>query len=152
MNKKELTLTLRHLDKKIAKSKNPTKAGVLLVDEKYLFPANVITWATNGKVPNNIIDKPERWERPVKYIFIPHAEENLFCYCAKYGTETWGRTLLMRWFPCYICARMIIQAGIAKLICEKPDLENAEFQEKWHFKEALEMLEESSVELEYLKQ
>jgi deoxycytidylate deaminase len=52
------------------------------------------------------------------------------------------------WFPCAGCARMIVNAGIKKIICgERPDLNNEKFGKE--FKIVLEMLHEADVDIEY---
>ena len=79
-----------------------------------------------------------------------HAERMAISNVAEYNKGTHNGTIyLSSWFPCADCAKMIIDAGIIKLVCEKPDLNN-EVAEFWHFKEALKMLAEVNVEIEYL--
>ena len=97
----------------------------------------------------NIQAKPERLKRPEKYNWINHAERTLIAWCAREGIKTFANGIYMHWFPCAECAKSIIDAGIVKLVCEKPDLNN-EIAEFWYFKEALEMLTEAGIEIEYL--
>jgi len=44
-----------------------------------------------------------------------HAEQNLIANCAKNGVSLNGATLYINVFPCYICAKSVIQAGFKKI-------------------------------------
>lgn len=48
-----------------------------------------------------------------------HAEQNAICQAAKLGIPLEGATLYCKMTPCYVCAKMIINVGIKKVICEK---------------------------------
>ena len=48
-----------------------------------------------------------------------HAEQNAICQAAKLGIPLEGATLYCKMTPCSICAKMIINVGIKKVICEK---------------------------------
>jgi len=45
-----------------------------------------------------------------------HAEQNAICDAARMGTALNGGTLYCKMTPCYTCAKMIINAGIKKVI------------------------------------
>jgi dCMP deaminase len=45
-----------------------------------------------------------------------HAEQNAIINCARNGISTLGATMYVTMTPCSVCARMIIQAGIEKVI------------------------------------
>jgi dCMP deaminase len=45
-----------------------------------------------------------------------HAEQNAIAFCARYGTPTEGCTIYCTHQPCAQCARLIIQAGIVKVV------------------------------------
>ena len=66
-----------------------------------------------------------------------HAEQNAICQAAKLGISIQGATLYCTHQPCVICARMIINSGISKVIYKNgyPD----EF--------SLELFKESGVEI-----
>lgn len=89
----------------------------------------------------------ERFERPAKYLYTEHAERNAVYNAARLGVVTKGCTMFLMWFPCADCARAIIQSGIKKLVCYKPDLDTPKWGE--HFKVAIEMFNECNVEIEY---
>ena len=46
-----------------------------------------------------------------------HAEENAIVQAAKFGIAIDGSTLYCTMTPCYTCAKMIINAGIKRVIC-----------------------------------
>lgn len=48
-----------------------------------------------------------------------HAEQNAICQAAKVGTAIDGATLYCKMTPCSACAKMIINAGIKRVVCEK---------------------------------
>ena len=48
-----------------------------------------------------------------------HAEQNAIVQAARFGASTEGSTLYCKMTPCYACAKMIINAGIKKVIACK---------------------------------
>lgn len=66
--------------------------------------------------PKGVEYLPERWERPLKYKVIEHAERNSIYAAARSGWSTQGGTLVVPCAACSDCARGIIQAGIARLV------------------------------------
>lgn len=48
-----------------------------------------------------------------------HAEQNAICQAAKFGTSLDGATLYCKMEPCGVCAKVIINAGITRVVCEK---------------------------------
>ena len=46
-----------------------------------------------------------------------HGEQNAICQAAKHGIPIDGATLYCRLEPCYTCAKMIINAGIKRVVC-----------------------------------
>lgn len=47
-----------------------------------------------------------------------HAEQNAICQAARYGISIKGSTLYTTMFPCYACAKMIVNVGIICVIAE----------------------------------
>ena len=94
-------------------------------------------------------DKEERHQRPLKYDWVLHAEENAIINAAKHGRPTDGADMYVNWFPCAKCAGMVVNAGIKRIFCDKePDFENAQFGAG--FRLALEKLNEGGVEIIYM--
>lgn len=48
-----------------------------------------------------------------------HAEQNAICQAAKLGIGIRGATLYCRMTPCRVCAMLIINCGIARVVCER---------------------------------
>lgn len=48
-----------------------------------------------------------------------HAEQNAICQAARFGASLEGATLYQKMTPCYVCAKMLINAGIKRVVCAK---------------------------------
>jgi dCMP deaminase len=46
-----------------------------------------------------------------------HAEQNAICQAARFGISLDGGTLYVKMAPCYTCAKMMINAGIKRVVC-----------------------------------
>ncbi|MFA6486372.1 MAG: cytidine/deoxycytidylate deaminase family protein [Candidatus Magasanikbacteria bacterium] len=69
-----------------------------------------------------------------------HAEQNAICQAAKLGIAIDGSTLYCKMTPCSACAKMIINVGVKKVICEK----------RYHAgSESEEMFRQVGIELNY---
>lgn len=92
-------------------SKDPsTQVGAIAVDDdKVLLESGF-----NG-LPRGVHDLPERMERPAKYLWTAHAEENLVAQAARPRLK--GSTVFVTHLCCNACARMLINAGVAKVVC-----------------------------------
>jgi len=66
-----------------------------------------------------------------------HAEQNAFLQAAKYGITVQGSTLYVTTQPCSLCAKMIINAGIVKVI----------FRGDYPDELSLEFLKEAKIEI-----
>lgn len=70
-----------------------------------------------------------------------HAEQNAIVQAAKFGVAINGATLYCTMTPCATCAKMVITAGIVKVVCEK----------RYHRgKESEEMFKSAGIELIFL--
>ena len=58
-----------------------------------------------------------------------HAEQNAICQAAKLGSSLDGATLYCRMTPCRVCAMLIINCGIKRVVCEKKYHAGAESEE-----------------------
>jgi len=101
------------------KSKDPnSKLGAALVQGNV-----VISTGFNG-FPRGIDEREERWQRPIKYQFVSHAEANAIFNAARNGIPTVDATLYLYGFPgpCIECAKAIIQAGILRVVWQLNEL------------------------------
>ncbi len=48
-----------------------------------------------------------------------HSEQNAICQAAKLGIPLKDSTLYCKMTPCFVCAKMIINSGIKRVVCEK---------------------------------
>lgn len=92
-----------------SKSKDTTKVGAVAVDSAKFIKST----GFNG-IPIGVEDRPERYERPTKYHFVAHAEENLVASAARLVLE--GTTVVVTHQPCDRCTRLLIQAGVKEVI------------------------------------
>jgi dCMP deaminase len=93
------------------KSKDSTQVGAILVG-----PEGEIRLTGYNGPPRGVLDLPERFERPEKYRWASHAEQNLIAFAAREGIRTTGCTVYVTHMPCASCARSLIQAGIARVL------------------------------------
>jgi dCMP deaminase len=70
-----------------------------------------------------------------------HAEQNAICQAARYGISINGATIYTKMEPCYTCAKMIINSGIKRVVCER----------RYHAaKESREIFKKAGVQVEVL--
>ncbi len=69
-----------------------------------------------------------------------HAEQNAIIQAALHGVSTKGSTLYCTNHPCVICAKMIINAGISRVV----------IRDGYHDQLAAEMLKEAGIRVEQL--
>jgi len=94
-----------------------TKVGCVIVSEDH----NVLSTGYNS-LPAGVNDFiSERYERPMKYNWMAHSEENAISSAAKNGIKLKGSTIYMMGWPCVNCARMIIGAGIREIVYSIPE-------------------------------
>lgn len=94
------------------RSKDPTtKVGCVVVSKDKI----VVATGYNG-LPRGVADYSERMERPAKYLWTSHAEENAVAQSARVGAKLEGGTAFVTHMPCSRCARSLIQAGIIKVV------------------------------------
>ena len=73
--------------------------------------------------------------------YVLHAESNAILKCAKYGRPTNGSTLYITHSPCIECAKLIIQAGIIRVV----------YLEDYRKAEGLELLKRVGIKVEKFK-
>lgn len=125
------------------KSKDSTKVGAVLVGSG----GEVRLTAYNGP-PRGVEDRPDRFERPVKYLYASHAEANLIAFAAREGIRTSDCTVYVTHMPCASCARTLIQAGVAEVIygSGKTSMPETEFEA------AQEMFDEALVNVREIRE
>ncbi|KAI2806628.1 hypothetical protein RDWZM_006470 [Blomia tropicalis] len=98
------------------RSKDPnTQVGACIVNESN----RIVSLGYNG-MPNGCSDDELPWNRTAnssldtKYLYVCHAEMNAILNKTSYDLS--GCTIFVLLFPCNECAKMIIQAGIKRII------------------------------------
>jgi dCMP deaminase len=128
-----------------------TQNGAVLVDasgEPLVEGAN--------HFPTGVEEKEVRWERPLKYSYVEHAERNVIFAAARQGLKTQDLIMYCPWAACSDCARAIIQAGIKEVVCHHDPYADERFgmPVAAHWKEsiaiALGMLKEAGVGLRWI--
>jgi dCMP deaminase len=122
-----------------------SKVGAVIVVDK-----NPISMGYNGFPRGCDDDIEERHERPKKYFYVLHAEENAIVNAARNGQRTLNSDMYVNWFPCSRCAGEIVNAGIKRIFCDKePDWT---VDDTWISDQliALEKLNEGGVEIVYM--
>ena len=70
-----------------------------------------------------------------------HAESNAITKCAKWGGKTDGATIYITLSPCIDCAKLIIQAGITRVV----------YGEEYRNTEGIDLLKKVGVKVELLE-
>ena len=99
-------------------------------------------------LPEGFEPTDENLDNKIKDQLIIHAEEDVILNCAAGGIPTWGRTMVACWAPCLVCARMIIGAGIKKLIAHKEMHDRTYEKYRVSIEEAVRRLGVAGVEYE----
>ncbi len=148
---------------KYAQDNSPDKStqnGAVIVRSNKIFniaPLNIISYGANNLSPGVEITEA-RLERPLKYEFTGHAEENAIINAAKAGKCTDGGIMYAPWFACAPCGRQIVRAGIKKVIGSKwpekwwTERQNPEDGKNWYdsIGLALEMFNEAGVKYQWV--
>jgi dCMP deaminase len=91
-----------------------TKLGAVIV-----APDNrVVASGYNGwpRGVKEFADDDPRWERPLKYAWMAHAERNALDNALRAGIAVEGYTIYNPIMPCVECARGIVQSGIKRVV------------------------------------
>ena len=109
------------------------RVGALVVKEKM-----IISDGYNGTPSGfeNICEDENGITKP----YVLHAEANAITKLARSGNNSDGSTLYVTASPCIECAKLIIQAGIKRVV----------YGEKYRLTEGIDLLERAGIEVEYL--
>lgn len=113
------------------------KVGTLIAKE-----GRILATGYNGTV-SGFDNKCETYyaieDKLVTSPYVIHAEQNVLMFCAKKGIPTDGTTMYITLSPCSTCAKLIVQAGIKRVV----------FLECYKELGGLEFLQLAGVELLY---
>jgi len=124
-----------------SKDKSRGVGAVIVNDDK-----RVVSFGYNG-FPSGVDDDiDERHERPAKYDWTVHAEENAITNAARIGVATKNTIMYLNLFPCARCAGNIINSGIKRIVVSKdPNFEDEKYGHE--FKISQQKLKEAGVEI-----
>lgn len=123
-------------------------AACLVKDYNSFFPYAMDC----NRFPDGVRETPERWERPLKYTYVEHAERNAIFRAARAGESTSGRSMYACWAACAECARAVVQSGILKLVVYKPMMDGTPDHWKESISIAMDILKEGDVKVCYYNQ
>ena len=109
------------------------RVGALVVKEKM-----IISDGYNGTPSGfeNICEEENGITKP----YVLHAEANAITKLARSGNNSDGSTLYVTSSPCIECAKLIIQAGIKRVV----------YGEKYRLTEGIDLLKRANIEIEFL--
>lgn len=137
-NNKQLELDKRYMRMAAIWAENSycvrRKVGALIVKDKM-----IISDGYNGTPVGfeNICENDEGFTKP----YVLHAEANAITKIARSNNNSNGATLYVTTSPCIECAKLIIQAGIIRVV----------YGEEYHIMDGIELLKRAGVEVLYLK-
>lgn len=111
------------------------KVGALIVKDKM-----IISDGYNGTPSGfeNICENDEGFTKP----YVLHAEANAITKIARSSNNSNGATLYVTTSPCIECAKLIIQAGIVRVV----------YGEEYHIMDGVNLLKRVGIEVVYLKE
>lgn len=133
-NKKQLLLDKRYLKMALIWAENSyckrRQVGALLVKDKMIISDGYN--GTPGGFENNCEDEDNK-SKP----YVLHAEANAITKVAKSNNSSDGSTLYVTSSPCLECAKLIIQAGIKRVI----------FADSYRLEDGINLLKRANVEV-----
>lgn len=122
-----------------------TQVGAILVNNR---TGAILSTGFNGFV-RGAPDHRLPHQRPEKYPYIMHAEQNLITNCARHGISMEDCTVVCTKTPCSSCMRLLWQCGITSVIAKEPYSDFENLREQLDISIELEHTEEGFVRLTY---
>lgn len=116
-----------------------TKVGAIIID----CELKVVVTKGYNDLPRGVKHIPERNQRPLKYKYTVHAEQNALYNALYRGVSVRGLTMLSTLYSCCSCAGGVIQSGISEFVCPTPDWEYPSLKDD--FRNTEQMFKESGV-------
>ena len=137
-NDKQLMLDRRYIKMAIIWAENSyckrRKVGALIVKEKM-----IISDGYNGTPAGfeNICEDEDNHTFP----YVLHAEANAITKVARSNNSSEGATLYVTSSPCIECAKLIIQAGIRRVV----------FSEHYRLHDGIDLLEQAGIQVDFVE-
>lgn len=124
-----------------------TRVGCVIIGAGSEVLASGWNGAPRGSTADEVGDR-RLGDRETRLYWSCHAEANAIANAARSGARLLGSTLVVTYVPCAACAKLIVQAGIARVVA--PVLDDAEFIERWKrdIETTVEMFDECGVQFE----
>lgn len=110
------------------------QVGALIVKDK-----SIISDGYNGTPSGfeNLCEDEDNKTKP----YVLHAEANAITKVAKSSNSSEGATLYVTASPCIECAKLIIQAGIRRVV----------YSEKYRYMDGIELLKKAEIEVDFVE-
>ncbi|MFL1682437.1 deoxycytidylate deaminase [Coprobacter secundus] len=137
-NDKQLMLDRRYIKMALIWAENSyckrRKVGALIVKEKM-----IISDGYNGTPAGfeNICEDEDNHTFP----YVLHAEANAITKVARSNNSSEGATLYVTSSPCIECAKLIIQAGIRRVV----------FSEHYRLHDGIDLLEQAGIQVDFVE-
>ena len=137
-NDKQLMLDRRYIKMALIWAENSyckrRKVGALIVKEKM-----IISEGYNGTPAGfeNICEDEDNHTFP----YVLHAEANAITKVARSNNSSEGATLYVTSSPCIECAKLIIQAGIRRVV----------FSEHYRLHDGIDLLEQAGIQVDFVE-
>ena len=137
-NVKQLMLDRRYIKMALIWAENSyckrRKVGALIVKEKM-----IISDGYNGTPAGfeNICEDEDNHTFP----YVLHAEANAITKVARSNNSSEGATLYVTSSPCIECAKLIIQAGIQRVV----------FSEHYRLHDGIDLLEQAGIQVDFVE-
>ena len=137
INEKQLTLDKRYIRMASSWAENSyctrRQVGALIVKNQ-----RIISDGYNGTPSGfeNVCEDGNNVTKP----YVLHAEANAITKIARSNNSSEGATLYVTASPCIECAKLIIQAGIKRVV----------YSEKYRLEDGIELLKRANIEVVYI--
>lgn len=119
-----------------------TKVACMVITQSHIVVGS-------NQLPEGVLMYPERIVRPTKTPWLLHAEQNVLSTCARVGIKTHGATLHCTMYPCSVCTRSLIQAGMERVVTVPPDWSNPRWAQEFEYSET--MLREAGILVSFVQ-
>jgi dCMP deaminase len=131
--------------KQAAKSPDPSNQnGAIIVLEEEIVTTGYNTFPDGIEINQDRLN-----DRDTKLKYIEHAERWAVLKACTLEKSLYGATMYCPWAACSDCARAIIISGCKKLVVHRPRMDTTPERWKASVDEALKMLNEAGVVVEY---
>lgn len=111
-----------------------TKVGCLVLGSGF----EVLSSGWNGAPRRSKADVDTRnLDRPTRLAWTCHAEANAVANAARSGAQLEGSTAIVTLMPCMTCAKLLVQAGVIRVLCPEPTAEFDRWKEEFDLTRAL---------------